>query len=62
VIEDRRFAAALRLSLHLGMEEGAVMVPPARWRQQPWTRRARIWIAYALVRLMMGLAGYGRPH
>jgi hypothetical protein len=33
-----------------------------RWRQQPWTRRVRIWVAYALVRLMMGLAGYGRPH
>jgi hypothetical protein len=44
------------------MEEGAIVVPPARWRQQPLARRVRIWIAYALVRLMMGLAGYGRPH
>lgn len=62
VVEDRRFAADLRLSLHRGMEEGAIVVPPVRWRQQPWTRRVRIWAAYALVRLMMGLAGYGRPH
>ena len=62
VIEDRHFASMLRLSLHQGMEEGAVAVPPARWRQQPWTRRVRIWMAYALVRLLMGLAGYGRPH
>ncbi len=62
VVEDARFAARLRRSLHQGMEEGAIVVPPARWRQQPLARRVRIWIAYALVRLMMGLAGYGRPH
>jgi cardiolipin synthase len=62
VIEDRRFAADLRLSLHRAMEEGAIAVPPLRWRQQPLGRRVRIWLAYALVRLMMGLAGYGRPH
>ena len=62
VVEDRRFAAALRLSLHRAMEGGALAVAPTLWHQQPWTRRVRIWIAYALVRLMMGLAGYGRPH
>jgi cardiolipin synthase len=62
VVEERRFAADLRLSLHRAMEEGAIAVPPMRWRQQPWVRRIRIWAAYALVRLMMGFAGYGRPH
>jgi cardiolipin synthase len=62
VVEDRRFAADLRLSLHRAIEEGAMVVPPVRWRQQPLPHRVRIWIAYMLVRIMMGLAGYGRPH
>jgi len=59
VIEDRRFAADLRLSLQRALEEGAMVVPPARWRQQPWLHRVRIWAAYALVRMMMRIAGYG---
>ena len=58
VVEDREFAAQLRLSLHLAMEEGALLVPRERWFRQPLWRRLPIWIGYGLVRFLTGIVGY----
>ncbi len=59
VAEDREFAAALRLSLHTAMEEGAQVVVRERWFHQPLWKRLPIWAAYAFARFMMGVVGYG---
>lgn len=62
VIEDAGFAGELRKSLHEAIEEGAQYLPRTRWFQQPWWKRVPIWIGYGLVRLLMGLVGYGGKH
>lgn len=62
LVEDRGFAAALRLSLHQAMEEGAIAVPREHWFHQPIWKRLPIWVSYGLVRLLMGMFGYGGQH
>lgn len=58
VVEDRDFAAQLRLSLHQAMEEGALLVPRERWFRQPLWKRLPIWVGYGLVRFLTGIVGY----
>jgi cardiolipin synthase len=58
-IDDREFAAALRASLHHALEEGAWLIRPQAWHALPLLLRLRIWLAYGLSRLLIGLAGYG---
>ena len=58
-IDDREFAATLRASLHHALEEGAWLIRPQAWHSQPLLLRLRIWLAYGLSRLLIGLAGYG---
>ncbi len=62
IVEDRVFAAELRLSLHRAMEEGAIAVPREHWFHQPIWKRVPIWISYGLVRLLMGAFAYGGQH
>ncbi len=61
VVEDRKFATELRLSLHEAMEQGAIAVR-SQWLRQPLWKRLPIWISYGLVRLLMGVFGYGGQH
>lgn len=62
VAEDRAFAAELRESLHLALEDGAKVVVRGRWFSQPLWKRAPIWLGYGLARLLMGVFGYGHHH
>ena len=62
VIEDPGFAGELRASLQQAIEEGAQYLPKRRWFQRPLWERVPVWIGYGLVRLMMGLVGYGGRH
>lgn len=62
VIDDRGFAARLQASLEQAMAVGAVELRAEDWRRLPLLRRLRSWVAYALVRLAIGLAGYGSRH
>ncbi len=59
MMEDARFAEKLRSSLQSAIEEGSIRLAPMHWREQPWHRRARIWLAYGVVRLLMVIAGAG---
>jgi cardiolipin synthase len=59
VVEDPRFAAELRASLQQAIVGGATRLASMRWREQPWHQRARIWLAYGVVRLLMVIAGQG---
>lgn len=62
VVHDEAFAAQLRESLYQAMREGAEELPAAHWEQRPLISRLLRWTSYNLVRLAMGLAGYGRKH
>jgi len=61
-VEDARFAAELRASLEEAMRTGAKLLPQRQWKRQPLWRRAWNWIAYGIVRLLIGFAGHERYH
>jgi cardiolipin synthase len=60
VVRDAGFASNLRRSLQQAMDSGAAEVRPDQWKKKPLLKRGVNWLAYGLVRLMVGLAGYGR--
>lgn len=59
---DRQFAATLKASLHTAMAEGAVELSHEVWQRLGLGSRLLRWISYGLVRLLVGLAGYGPKH
>jgi cardiolipin synthase len=62
VIEDRKFAQALRDRLRALIAEGSQPVARLRWRRKPLHQRARIWMAYGVARFFIGWFGYARKH
>ena len=62
VVDDRAFAGELEASLRQAMAVGARELLPADLSRQSWRQRLLSWLAYALVRIMVGLAGYGQRH
>jgi cardiolipin synthase len=59
---DRKFAGELREVLQQALVHGAQVVQKTRWFHQPLPRRIVIWVAYAAVRLLMGVFGYAGKH
>jgi len=59
-VVDAAFGAELRASLQRAMEAGAHEVRHEAWRTASLPTRLARWLAYGLVRLAMGIAGYGR--
>jgi len=59
---DQDFAGQLRGSLKLRMQQGARELLPERWQQLPWHSRLLRWVSYNLVRLAIGISGYGGKH
>ena len=55
-------AAQLRASLAAAMRDGAEAQSPEDWRRLPLLRRMANWLAYQLVRMAIGIAGYGGKH
>lgn len=58
VVEDVGFAAELRQSLDQAMNDGAHQVKPSHWKHQPIWLRLKCWLAYGVVRFLMGAVGY----
>lgn len=62
VVLDHKFATELRQSLGKAMLDGAQELPPQRWHQLPWHARLLRWASYNLVRIAIGISGYGGRH
>ncbi len=62
VVRNAAFSAGLRGSLYRTMQAGADEIRNDVWKKQALPRRIASWLAYSLVRLMIGLSGYGRKH
>lgn len=60
VVRNDAFTATLRASLQRAMEESGVVLSIEDWQRRPLPQRLLSWLAYGLVRLAIGLAGYGR--
>ncbi len=59
VVEDARFAADLGQRLDAAFNAASAL-DPDRWQRRPWTRRVLSWLAYGVVRGIVGLVGAGR--
>jgi cardiolipin synthase len=58
-VRDPYFSGELRKELTKMIEEGAKRVGPQHWALRPRWYKALNWMAYGIVRVMMGLLGYG---
>jgi len=62
VVHDAGFARTLRHSVEAAIADGAVELDAKPWRRVAWQSRLLRWASYQLVRLAVGLAGYGGKH
>jgi len=58
-VRDAAFADRLRADLVAMIEAGARPVDPARWLGRSLVSKAACWIAFGIVRVGMGILGYG---
>ncbi len=58
-VRDPNFAGQLRQELMQMVGEGARRMAPARWAGRSSLEKALTWIAYGIVRVGMGVLGYG---
>lgn len=62
VVRNRHFAADLRQRLEAAMREGSREMLAEDILGQPWHSRLLRWLSYGIVRLLVGIAGYGDRH
>jgi cardiolipin synthase len=62
VVQDATFSQELRLSLEQAIHDGARQLQAEDLTRLPWPSRLIRWLAYGLVRAMVGIAGYGQRH
>ncbi|HTL74770.1 MAG TPA: cardiolipin synthase ClsB, partial [Casimicrobiaceae bacterium] len=58
-VRDPGFASELRVELGAMMASGSRPVPPEDWANRSRFAKAATWVAYGIVRAMMGLLRYG---
>jgi len=59
IVRDRGFNAQLKGQLRELIADGSRRIAPDDWHSRPRIYKAAIWIAYGIVRMAMGLVGYG---
>jgi cardiolipin synthase len=62
VVDDEEFARTLRTSLDRAISESATELRPEDWERLPRLHRFAAWLAYQVVRLAIGIAGYRAKH
>jgi cardiolipin synthase len=63
VVKDRAFASQLRTSLERAINAGAIAIRQEDLQRRPWPERMLSRVAFATVRLLIGVSGYlGRMH
>ena len=60
VSTDPALARELRARLRHAIEHGAREVLRDDWQRRAWQRRILPWLAYGMVRWLVGLAGFSR--
>jgi cardiolipin synthase A/B len=62
VVDDAAFSNDLRTSLRNAMQGGTVQVAKTNWHRQAFWRKVPIWLAYTIVRMLLGMVGYAEKH
>lgn len=60
LIQDKAFAAELRMDIESSMQNGAHYITPQAWVNGNIVQRIASWVAYGLVRFFLGVIGYSR--
>ena len=58
VVVDAVFSGELRASLRKAMQNDTIQVARTSWHGQALWRKLPIWLAYAVVRVLLGMVGY----
>ncbi|MDD5176913.1 MAG: cardiolipin synthase ClsB [Sterolibacterium sp.] len=58
IVRSYSFAEELRDSLQMAMDKGAQEIRREDWQEKPLLAKVTSWLAFMLVRLMIGLSGY----
>lgn len=61
-IRDKAFAEQLKNSIEQAIKTGAYEMAAGELSRQPWHNHFLRWLSYGLVRLLVGLTGYGPKH
>ena len=61
-VDDTVFCGELRTSLRKAMQNRTIQVARTSWHRQALWRKAPIWLAYAIVRVLLGMVGYAEKH
>ena len=61
-VDNAVFSGELRTSLLNAMQNRAIQVVRTRWQRQAFWRKVPIWLAYAVVRVLLGMVGYAEKH
>ncbi len=62
VVRDAGFADELRVSINDAIADGGREMLPDELSQQPFHSKLLRWLAYGVVRLLVGITGYGPKH
>lgn len=62
LVRNRDFADRLKTCLKSAMTDAANEVSAADAQRRPWTLQFLSWLAYAVVRLLLGITGFGRRY
>ena len=62
VVRDAGFAGELRQSVQQAIDEGAREMLAEELSRQPFHSKLLRWLAYGVVRLLVGITGYGPKH
>lgn len=62
VVREQAFAEQLHHRLQRVIKDGSKEISAEAWERGPSLQRLANWLAFGLVRLMIGLAGYGGRH
>lgn len=62
VIQDQAFAMVLHADIAQAIHNGAVKVTTQSWKKENIIKRFLSWIAYGVVRILIGLIGHAKEH
>ena len=62
VVVDPVFAGELRTSLLQAIKIGTIHVAKTSWHRQSLWKKLPIWLAYSVVRVLLGMVGYAEKH
>jgi cardiolipin synthase len=62
MVDDTAFSGELRASLRSAMQSRGTEVAKTSWQRQAFWRKVPIWLAYVVVRMLLGMVGYAEKH